>query len=204
METQIKFVVVGHHSRQDMAVHLAEVLNAHLLIDGGHHGANWNHRRAIEWASQQDCRVVILEDDALPLPGFIESAGEWVSRFPDNLISFYLGTGRPPQYQQQIATSLIDADKHRADYITLHRLIHGVCYSPPVSGIAKILMGWNHSKAADYAVGDALGGKVIYPCYSQVDHADVAGVEIPQDGQPRDERRQAWRLAIKTALRLKK
>ncbi|MGQ7174028.1 hypothetical protein ACUOCP_55840, partial [Escherichia sp. R-CC3] len=57
------------------------------------------HRRALEWASWQDCRVVILEDDALPVAGFTQLVGEWLYRFPDSLVSFYLGTGRPPQYQ---------------------------------------------------------------------------------------------------------
>lgn len=192
----MKFCVVGHHSRRDMAMRLADSLDALTLIDDGDHGANWNHRRAIEWSSLQDCRVVILEDDALPLPGFTESAGDWLVRFPDNLISFYLGTGRPPQYQQQIAASLIDADKRRGDYITMDRLIHGVCYSPPVSGLSRIMQNWNRTKAADYAVGDALGGKVIYPCYSLVDHADGVTVERHPDNQPRVERRRAWRLAV--------
>ncbi len=193
---EIKFVVVGHHKRRDSGTCLADLLDAHLLIDEGDHGANWNHRRAIEWASHQDYRVVILEDDALLLPGFIESVSEWVSRFPDHLISFYLGTGRPPQYQQQIATRLIDADKRQGDHITMDRLIHGVCYSPPVSGIAKILSNWNRNQAADYAVGDALGGQVIYPCYSLVDHADGVTVERHHDNEPRNERRRAWRLAL--------
>lgn len=196
MEAQIKVVVVGHHSRRQQACHLANLLDAHLLMDEGDNGANCNHRRAIEWASQQNCRVVIMEDDALPLPGFTESVGDWLTRFPDSLISFYLGTGRPPQYQQQIAASLIDADKRRGDYITMDRLIHGVCYSPPVSGLGRILQNWNRTKAADYAVGDALGSKVIYPCYSLVDHADGVTVERHPDNQPRIERRRAWRLAV--------
>jgi len=195
VEAQIKVVVVGHHSRRHQANQLAHLLDAHLLIDEGSNGANWNHRRAIEWASQQDCRVVIMEDDALPLSGFTESVGDWLTRFPDSLISFYLGTGRPPQYQQQIAASLIDADKRRGDYIMMDRLIHGVCYSPPVSGLSRIMQNWNRTKAADYAVGDALGGKVIYPCYSLVDHADGVTVERHPDNQPRVERRRAWRLA---------
>lgn len=192
---QVTFCVVGHHKRRDMATCLADNLDAHLFIDEGDHGSNWNHRRAIEWASQQNCRVVILEDDALPLPGFTALVREWVTRFPDNLISFYLGTGRPPQYQQQIAASLIDADKRRGDYIMMDRLIHGVCYSPPVNGLSRIMQNWNRTKAADYAVGDALGGKVIYPCYSLVDHADGETVERHPDNQPRVERRRAWRLA---------
>lgn len=196
MEAQIKVVVVGHHSRRHQASQLAHLIDAHLLIDEGDNGANWNHRRAIEWASRQVCRVVIMEDDALLLPGFTDSVREWVTRFPDNLISFYLGTGRPPQYQQQIAASLIEADKRRGDYITMDRLIHGVCYSPPVCGLGGILQNWNRSKAADYAVGDALGGKVIYPCYSLVDHADGETVERHHDNEPRNERRRAWRLAL--------
>lgn len=192
---QVKFVVVGHHSRRDRAVRLAESLDAHLLIDEGDNGANANHRRAIEWAAQQKSRVVIIEDDALPVDGFIEQVEGWLERFPDQIVSFYLGTGRPPQFQMQIALSLIEADKRQSDYITLGRLIHGVCYSPPQRGISKILKNWNRTKAADYAVGDALGSKVIYPCYSLVDHADGVTVEQHPDNAPRTERRRAWRLA---------
>lgn len=195
VETQVKFVVVGHHSRFASAAFLAGELGAHLLIDEGNHGANWNHRRAIEWAAVQPCRVVVLEDDALPIAGFTEQVNEWLNRFPDSLVSFYLGTGRPPQYQLAIASKLIAADKTRAGYITLPRLIHGVCYSVPRQHIKRVLDKWNHSKAADYAVGDAYGGGVVYPCYSLVNHADGEPVERHPDTAPRTERRRAWRLA---------
>ncbi|MFP5974807.1 hypothetical protein [Enterobacter mori] len=49
----IKFVVVGHISRIGHAQRLAAMLDAHLLIDDGKHGANWNHRRAFEWVANQ-------------------------------------------------------------------------------------------------------------------------------------------------------
>ena len=96
MLTDIKFCIVGHHARRKQAVALAMSIGAHLLLDEGNHGANWNHRRALEWASWQDCRVVIIEDDASPVPDFIEQVSEWLNRFPESLVSFYLGTGRPP------------------------------------------------------------------------------------------------------------
>lgn len=195
VETQVKFVVVGHHSRIDHALCLAMRLDAHLLIDYGNHGANWNHRRALEWAAEQTCRVVVLEDDALPVHGFAEKVTDWLARFPCHMLSFYLGTGRPPQYQMQIAERLIVADKTRADYITLSRLIHGVCYSVPPEHVQRVLSLWDNSKPADYAVGDAWGGSVIYPCYSLVDHADGEPVELHPDSAPRTERRRAWRLA---------
>ena len=194
MAEDIKFVVVGHHSRKGHAQRLAALLDAHLLIDDGNHGANWNHRRALEWAACQLCRVVVLEDDAMPVPLFAELVVDWLTRFTDDMLSFYLGTGRPPQYQMQIAERLIVADKTQADYIMLPRLIHGVCYSVPLHHIERVLARWDCSKPADYAVGDAYGGAVVYPCYSLVDHADGEPVERHPDSAPRTERRRAWRL----------
>jgi hypothetical protein len=196
MQTDIKFVVVAHHSRIGHAQRLAALLDAHLLIDDGNRGANWNHRRALEWAAEQTCRVIVVEDDAQPSSSLTELViGHWLNRFPDSLVSFYLGTGRPPQYQMQIAERLIVADKTQADYITLPRLIHGVCYSVPPQHINRVLSRWDSSKPADYAVGDAWGGAVVYPCYSLVDHADFESVECHPDSAPRTERRRAWRLA---------
>lgn len=195
VETQVKYVVVGHHTRFASATLLAGELGAHLLIDEGNHGANWNHRRAIEWAAEQPCRVVVLEDDALPVRGFRDKLTGWLARFPCDMLSFYLGTGRPPQYQMQIAERLINADKVRSDFIMLQRLIHGVCYSIPPQSISRVLSQWDRSKPADYAVGDAYGGVVVYPCWSLVDHADGEPVERHPDSAPRTERRRAWRLA---------
>ncbi|RNT45328.1 hypothetical protein [Enterobacter roggenkampii] len=195
VETQVKFVVVGHHSRIDHALCLAMRLDAHLLIDYGNHGANWNHRRALEWAAEQTCRVVVLEDDALPVHGFAEKVTYWLARFPDDMLSFYLGTGRPPQYQKEIAGMLVESDRVNADYLVLSKLIHGVCYSPPQGRLARMLKAWNKTLAADYAVGEAFGDRVIYPCYSLVDHADLPTVERHPDNEPRTERRRAWRLA---------
>jgi len=191
---EIKFIVIGHHSRRDMANDLAESLGALTLIDEGDNGANWNHRRALEWAAEQSCRVVVLEDDARPARGFNQQVAWWLEEHPDALCSFYLGTGRPPQYQMQIAERLIIADKTRADYITLPRLIHGVCYSVPPQHLKRVLARWDNTKAADYAVGDAYAGPVIYPCYSLVEHADGDPVERHPDSTPRTERRRAWRL----------
>ena len=77
----MKFVVCAHHTRLGHAQRLAALLDAHLLIDDGNQGANWNHRRALEWAAEQTCRVVVLEDDALPVHGFTEKITDWLARF---------------------------------------------------------------------------------------------------------------------------
>ena len=203
METQIKFAVICHHMRMDQANRIAELLGKDcvLFIDHVGNGANANHRRALEWATEQDCRVVVLEDDALPVEGFASLVTDWLARFPDNLISFYLGTGRPPQYQMQIAERLVIADKNRDDFITMPRLIHGVCYSVPQQYLSRVLARWESNKAADYAVGDACGGTVVYPCYSLIEHADGSPVEKHPDNLPRSERRRAWRLEGAVCLR---
>lgn len=196
MAEEFKLCVVGHHARRKQAEALALSISAHLLIDEGDGGANANHCRALEWAAQQAGRVIVLEDDAMPVPLFAQLVVDWLTRFPDDMLSFYLGTGRPPQYQMQIAERLIVADKTQADYITLPRLIHGVCYSVPPQHITRVLSRWDSSKPADYAVGDAYGGAVVYPCYSLVDHADGEPVERHPDSAPRTERRRAWRLHV--------
>ena len=188
--------IVAHHSRRTMAEELASKLEADIVFMDEHSaGANSNHLRALRWAAEQSDRVIIIEEDALPVEGFRDKAQDWLARFPDDMLSFYLVTGRPPQYQMQIAERLIVADKTRADYITLSRLIHGVCYSVQPEHVQRVLSRWDNSKPADYAVGDAWGGSVIYPCYSLVDHADGEPVERHPDSAPRTERRRAWRLA---------
>lgn len=191
MAENIKFVVVGHHARRQQVEALASALGAHLLIDDGNHGANWNHRRALEWAASQPCRVVVLEDDALPVLGFSEKVTDWLARYSDSLVSFYLGTGRPTQWQPAIETKLSSCP----DTISLPTLIHGVCYSIPAEELPGILNRWPNHLAADFAIGRAWGREVIYPSKSLVEHADGPSVERHPDGKPRTETRRAWALA---------
>ncbi|MDS2171623.1 hypothetical protein Q7C18_02825 [Nesterenkonia sp. CL21] len=193
----MKIAVVGHHERQAVATRLADALEAEgLFIDEGHHGSLWNHERALLWAEGQDERVLVLEEDALPCQGFREAASGLLERFPDDLVSLYLGTGRPPQWQEQIALSLIASDAARTSYLVLPQLLHGVAYSVPHHSVSSVLAGLQKGPA-DYSIGnawrDAGGGPIIYPTFSLVDHMDGPSVEAHPDGRPRLERRQAWR-----------
>ncbi|RTX93698.1 hypothetical protein EKS39_19725 [Enterobacter roggenkampii] len=153
------------------------------------------HQRADVLKRSLEQHLRHLPAGALPVDGFTEKVMDWLARFPDDMLSFYLGTGRPPQYQKEIAGMLVDADRVCGDHIVLSKLIHGVCYSPPHGRLARMLNAWNKTLAADYAVGEAFGSRVIYPCYSLVDHADLPTVERHPDNEPRTERRRAWRLA---------
>ena len=186
-------VVVAHHSRLDQAYGLAgRVGAAHVSVDYESRGARWGHLQALRWASARRERVWILEDDALAPADFLDRASEWSARFPDELVSGYLGRQRPPQLQGQIRSKVAVAEARGLDWLTLPTLIHGVCYSIPTGSVGRVVRDLPPG-AADYAVGQAWGRPPIYTLPSLVDHADGATVEQHPDGQTRRPGRTAWR-----------
>lgn len=190
-------IIVGHHSRIDWIGQLqAAIPGAAAIIDNGNQGALQGHIKALEVAREVGERCVIIEDDAIPVEGFALLAARWCSRFPEALISFYLGTGRPASWQARVDDAL---ERTGGDHIVLPRLIHGVCYSLPANHIGRTLdritaMG-DTSEPADYVVGRGFGREVIYPVESLVEHRDGQSVERHPDGEARIERRVARNLA---------
>lgn len=186
-------VVVAHHSRLDQAYGLAgRVGAAHVSVDYESRGARWGHLQALGWASARRERVWIIEDDALAPTDFLDRASEWSARFPDELVSGYLGRQRPPQFQGQIRSKVAVAEARGLDWLTLPTLIHGVCYSLPAGASGQVL----HSLpagAVDFAIGSAWGRPPIYTVPSLVDHDDGPPVEKHPDGQARRPGRTAWR-----------
>src|SRR5690606_32911985 len=144
--------------------------------DEADHGAMWNHRRALTWAAAQPARVIVLEDDAQPVPDFMPRAAALLARHPREMVSLYLGTGRPFRYQPAIAAALAQADAAGRDIIALSTLIHGVAYSIPTADLPRILSRPLGSQA-DFAIGRAWGRAVVYAVPSLVDHADGPPVE---------------------------
>lgn len=156
------------------------------------------HRTALRLALSHGERVVIMEDDAIPVEGMPELARGWCDAYPDVLISFYLGTSRPRDYQTMVADRIKKADSFGDDLIWLPTLIHGVCYSIPTWAIPGVLTRMDQLsriKEADFAIGAAWGAPVCYPLESLVQHRDEAPVERHPDGQARIEPRVARRLA---------
>lgn len=130
----------------------------------------------------------------MPVVGLLEQARNWCNRFPNDLVSFYLGTGRPASWQARVDDAL---ERTSGDHIALPRLIHGVCYSVPAAGVARVLsrLPVTTDEGADYAIGRAWGRQVIYPVESLVEHRDQGSVERHPDGEPRVESRVARNLA---------
>lgn len=183
----MRFAIIGHPSRARMAYDLTKTLAGVLFMDTAGEGAYANHRRALEWAARQDERVTIVEDDAMPVANVHALAHAWAARYPADLVSFYLGTGHPRQWMQQV-----DAQwNHESDHVTLPQLIHGVAYSIPEGYVAPVLDVMRDGPA-DYAVGDAwravTGRPVIYPKRSLFDHTDGPSIATQRSRQPRKAR----------------
>lgn len=192
----LSYAVIAHHTREQAAHTLADRLGAVMFVDGKRRGAFWNHRRALEWAVTQD-HPVIVEDDAILCDSFEALAEEWATRFPNELLSFYLGRSRPPQYQAEIKTRLAEADADGTDWIELCQLIHGVAYTLPGALVPDVIGNLTNGPA-DFAIGRAwtaaTGRHIIYPSVSLVDHDDVPSIEQHVDGIRARGTRRAWRF----------
>ena len=193
----MKIILVSHPSR---AQHV-HTLQQHLpvmatIVDTVN--AYSGHLTALRMAAQIDERVAIMEDDAIPVRNFDMLSDYWAMLRPNDLVSFYLGTSRPPELQAVIAHKIEQADKNGDADIWLRPLIHGVCYSIPTAGLPAVIDKMqkpSRVREADYAIGMAWGREVCYPLESLVQHRDESPVERHPDGRPRLEPRVARRLA---------
>lgn len=193
----MKIIIVSHPSRAAHVAALQDRLNvAATVVDTT---SAWSgHMTALRIAAQLDERVAIMEDDAIPVKDFDALSDWWAMTRPNDLISFYLGTSRPRELQGVIAHKIAEADRRNQADIWLSPLIHGVCYSIPTAGLARvidIMQKPSRIREADYAIGVAWGREVCYPLESLVQHRDEAPVERHPDGLPRSEPRIARRLA---------
>lgn len=187
-------IIIAHHSRRDNIPRIMAAvapMACVVVMDEKDHGALWNHKRALKVAYDLGRRAIFMEDDAEPVKNFAAKAREWIEAFPDDLISFYLGTGRPVMFQEKIGRMISEG----CASLRIGTLIHGVCYTMPVREVGRVLRGIKPNLPADYAIGNAFGRSVLYPTASLVDHEDSEPAEkFRSDGEQRTERRKAWKL----------
>lgn len=165
-------------------------------------GAAGNHLQAWKWLSEDyDAEWgVVLEDDVVPCNHFRRNLEEAVRHSPKDFLSLYLGRGRPPHRQQDIARVICADVSYYTDDVLLSAqgyaarvdLFH--CYDQVERRARKFpidnsISHWGKSTGQDFA----------YCRHSLVDHTGfVNGVGVPTlikdhgDGQGRDGRTALW------------
>ena len=187
--------VMAHRRRARAAEHLASTLNATIvwdeLDDEWHTGA-----RTIAAYDPAATHHIVLQDDALPVLDFRRHATAALEQHPDALVSFYLGTSRPPQWQPAVDDACMRAEDAGAAWISAPVLLHGVAIAIPTVEIPALL-AWCERPTVPY--DERLGmywryvleRPVFYTWPSLVDHDDGPTIARHRDGERRDAPRRA-------------
>lgn len=161
------------------------------LMDWERDGATENHCRALQSVGNDE-RIIVLEDDALPVNGFRGFVTNAIALHPDDLLSFYLGASA--------AIAQVNATSDESEYIENETLLHGVAYTIP-AGAAHVnrkvneLLESDPSCPIDRAIGQAwrelTGRRILHRKRSLVEHADGPSLIHTEPREPR----RAWALA---------
>lgn len=193
----MKIIVVSHPSRAAHVEKLCKHL-AVLTIVINTISARSGHLMALKLAQQHDERVAIMEDDAIPVENFDSLSDLWALAHPDDMLSFYLGTSRPVEFQRIVDNRITLAESFGDTAIRIPKLLHAVCYSIPpkyLHAVVTYMGAGSRIPEADFAIGAAWGREVVYPIESLVQHRDETPVERHPDGARRSQPRVARRLA---------
>lgn len=192
---RVSLVVVGHSTRKNDATELAESLSAGLTLDDGRLGSNANHARAWGMCDKSADWVGVVEDDAIPAPDILRQLDLMLSAAPTEVVSGYLGTGRP-QSRQEYIQAAIQADP---TWVVATKLLHHVAvFARPhwVPAFAQKLA--TSHQACDTALGELLrkrGMPVGYCMPSLFDHRDET--PLIERGNRRPLARVAWRHGVR-------
>lgn len=202
--------IVAHPDRELMALSLGDQVNAQVIrFDDEEMGCEWNHRKTWENVARLDREwSVVLEDDAIPVPGFLHQLEQALAVAPTEVVSLYLGRAKPGISQRPIR-ALVDAGVD-TPWIIAPRLLHavGVAIRTP---LVPRMLGWvGVSPAVLYPIDRAISHwcmsnkhSVGYTWPSLVDHADAQST-IPGNGDGVGgrhvvlNRRVAWRTGTRT------
>lgn len=201
----ISYAVAGHEQRLIAATELAKSLGAVLSVDNGTAGVHGNHCRAWKLtATTTSLWSAVLEDDAEPIPGFLEQAEAALAVAPAAVVSFYLGRTRPAHLQHHISTALHRADHEDAHWITTDTVLHGVAIAMHSTLRDDWLDFASQDHGTQYPVDELMGvwcrtrgHRVAYTVPSLVEHGDAPSL-VPYTGyhtQPR----KAWRIGSRDA-----
>jgi len=196
--------IVAHTKRANQThILMDQVRAAYTNIDDGTLGCDDNHRHVWQWLLQHttDQWCIVLEDDALPVEGFISQAEQALSVAPSPVISFYLGRHHIPEleWEQRKQQAIGRADQADAHFITSNHLLHAVAIAVRTDHIARMLAHLNmlpNVLPIDEAITHWIqntGQDVSYTWPSLADHADQPTLFRHRDKLPRPPGRIAYR-----------
>lgn len=207
---RLMLAVVGHQQRRTMLETLAEQLHPEVVeVDTStdrSEAREWNvHAGAIQAAlnSADDAtHLVLLQDDARPVPDFRAHAAAAITAQPDAIVSFYLGTDHRHQLQHLVTRATRHADQIGAAWIRSRMLHHGVAVAYPLAVLPELLT-WCATRSQPYDNRVGLFARqasipVMYTWPSLVDHDDSAPVIL---GRDRPAPRRAHRVGVPASWR---
>jgi len=195
--------IVAHTKRAEQThILMDQVRAAYTNIDDGTLGCDDNHRHVWQWLLQHttDEWCIVLEDDALPVDGFISQAEQALAVAPSPVISFYLGRHHIPEleWEQRKREAIGRADQADAHFITSNHLLHAVAVAVRTDHIAQMLAHINMlpilpiDEAITHWIQNS-GQDVSYTWPSLADHADQPTLFRHRDKLPRPPGRIAYR-----------
>lgn len=213
----ISAAIVAHPDRRHRAAVLAGIVGrpesetcfpTMLFEDTENLGCDDNHVRAWGWLAEQDSEwLMVLEDDAIPIPEFHEQLGMALKTAPSPLVSLYLGRTRPAFYQHRVAKALVgcshpgsgDVVDTSVPWVVGDRLLH--CVAVVIRREIVEHMHWQLPEhlALHHAIDQAITSyarsmqiPVSYTVPSLVDHADQDSYALHTDINPTFGPRVAW------------
>lgn len=193
----VPIVVIGHPRREKLANNLAREVQADTISwDIQSKGCSFNHLQAWQWLSEDlDAEwSVVIEDDVVPCNHFRRNLEEAIKHSPEPILSLYLGRGRPPHRQQDIAQVIADPVSYYTDqelmstqgYAMRADLFHcrdQVEVRTRRTTIERAISFW----------GKASGQRFAYCRQSLVDHRDgLTLITDHGDGQARNGKTALW------------
>jgi len=192
----LSIAVMAHPKRSDAAERLARQVDADDVVWDTNDDEWDTGRRALAVYDRTKMHHIVLQDDALPIDGFRDHAIAALKQHPDTLVSFYLGTSRPPQWQPAVDDACMRAEDAGAAWIEAPELLHGVAIAIPTSQISDLLSWCTLFETPyDQRIGSYwrrhLLRPILYTWPSLVDHDDAGTLVDHSDRAARDQPRRA-------------
>ncbi|NKS98788.1 hypothetical protein GS498_20450, partial [Rhodococcus hoagii] len=173
--------ICAHEQRLPQAVQLLETIGGVLTLDDGTLGSTRNHIRAWEEAHESNTIgaewIAVIEDDAVPVPWIHTVMQMVLDNAPCDIVSGYLGQGRPPEYQPRIREALGSG----ATWIVADELLHHVAVFVRTERVPSMIASLRDRP--NFPCDEAVslwacnnGLPVAYVVPSPFDHADTEPV----------------------------